>query len=125
MQFNCTCTELHTTILGFTHIVSHYMFNIYVHINCFIVGTFNYVSFFLGQERFTTMTRVYYKRASACIIMFDVTQPQTFYSTIKWKKDLDAKCHLPNGNPIPCILAANKVMLEELSPLLLKYYYYY
>lgn len=68
-----------------------------------------------GQERFTSMTRVYYKRASACIIMFDVAQPQTFYSTLKWKKDLDSKCFLPNGNPIPCILVANKIDLPVRS----------
>ena len=49
--------------------------------------------------------------------MFDVTQHQTFLNTIKWKKDLDSKCLLPNGMPIPCILVANKVPNESaLSP---------
>jgi len=61
-----------------------------------------------GQERFTSMTRVYYKGAAACIIMFDLTSQQTFNSTIKWKKDLDRKCTLPNGKTIPCILVGNK-----------------
>ncbi|XP_068714702.1 ras-related protein Rab-7L1-like isoform X1 [Montipora foliosa] len=61
-----------------------------------------------GQERFTSMTRVYYKGAAACIIMFDLTSQQTFNSTIKWKKDLDKKCTLPNGLTIPCILVGNK-----------------
>ncbi|EDO48072.1 predicted protein [Nematostella vectensis] len=61
-----------------------------------------------GQERFTSMTRVYYKGAAACVIMFDLTSQQTFNSTIKWKNDLDSKCKLPNGKPIPCILVGNK-----------------
>ncbi|XP_048581768.1 ras-related protein Rab-7L1 [Nematostella vectensis] len=61
-----------------------------------------------GQERFTSMTRVYYKGAAACVIMFDLTSQQTFSSTIKWKNDLDSKCKLPNGKPIPCILVGNK-----------------
>ena len=64
---------------------------------------------FEGQERFTSMTRVYYRGAAACVIMFDLTSLQTFNSTIKWKKDLDSKCTLPNGKPIPCILVGNKV----------------
>ena len=55
------------------------------------------------------MTRVYYKGAAACVIMFDLTSQHTFNSTVKWKKDLDRKCTLPNGNTIPCILVGNKV----------------
>lgn len=54
------------------------------------------------------MTRVYYKGAAACVIMFDLTSQQTFNSTVKWKKDLDTKCTLPNGQTIPCILVGNK-----------------
>ncbi|XP_074609934.1 ras-related protein Rab-7L1-like [Acropora palmata] len=61
-----------------------------------------------GQERFSSMTRVYYKGATACVIMFDLTSQQTFNSTVKWKKDLDTKCTLPNGQTIPCILVGNK-----------------
>ena len=59
------------------------------------------------------MTRVYYKGAAACLIMFDLTQPQTFNNTLKWKKDLDSKCSLSDGRNIPCILVANKVRKKE------------
>lgn len=55
------------------------------------------------------MTRVYYKDAHGCIIMFDLTNRNSFQNTIKWKKDVDSKCMLPDGNPIPCMLLANKV----------------
>ncbi|XP_015773017.1 PREDICTED: ras-related protein Rab-7L1-like [Acropora digitifera] len=65
-------------------------------------------NYYLGQERFSSMTRVYYKGAAACVIMFDLTSQQTFNSTVKWKKDLDTKCTLPNGQTIPCILVGNK-----------------
>ena len=74
------------------------------------------LSCILGQERFTTMTRVYYKGAAACIIMFDLSSQQTFNSTIRWKKDLDSKCTLPNGKTIPCILVGNKVIVEPWNP---------
>jgi len=61
-----------------------------------------------GQERFGNMTRVYYKEAVGAFIVFDVTRSSTFDSVIKWKQDLDSKVQLPDGNPIPCVLLANK-----------------
>lgn len=61
-----------------------------------------------GQERFTSMTRVYYKDAHACLIMFDLTQKNTFQNAVRWKKDLDQKCTLRDGSPVPCLLLANK-----------------
>lgn len=61
-----------------------------------------------GQERFGNMTRVYYKEAVGAFIVFDVTRAATFDAVLKWKQDLDAKVTLPDGNPIPCVLLANK-----------------
>ncbi|XP_009572522.1 PREDICTED: ras-related protein Rab-7L1 [Fulmarus glacialis] len=59
------------------------------------------------------MTRLYYREASACVIMFDVTNISTFSNSQKWKQDLDSKLMLPDGNPVPCLLLANKC---DLSP---------
>lgn len=55
------------------------------------------------------MTRVYYKDAHGCVIMFDLTNKNSFANTLKWKKDVDSKCTLADGSPIPCMLLANKV----------------
>ncbi|XP_058675209.1 ras-related protein Rab-7L1, partial [Ammospiza caudacuta] len=66
-----------------------------------------------GQERFTSMTRLYYREASGCVIMFDVTNSSTFSNSHKWKQDLDSKLVLPDGSPVPCLLLANKC---DLSP---------
>ncbi|KAM9320485.1 ras-related protein Rab-7L1 [Gastrophryne carolinensis] len=66
-----------------------------------------------GQERFTSMTRLYYKQASGCIIMFDITNADSFRSCQMWKNDLDNKATLSNGEHVPCILLANKC---DLSP---------
>ena len=62
-----------------------------------------------GQERFGNMTRVYYKEAVGAFLVFDVNSPQTFNAVLKWKHDLDTKVCLADGNPIPCLLLANKV----------------
>lgn len=61
-----------------------------------------------GQERFGNMTRVYYKEAVGCFIVFDVTRQSTFEAVSKWKNDLDSKVQLQDGKPIPCVLLANK-----------------
>jgi len=61
-----------------------------------------------GQERFGNMTRVYYKEAVGCILVFDVTRPASFEAVQKWKQDLDTKVQLPNGGRIPCVLMGNK-----------------
>ncbi|XP_056130525.1 ras-related protein Rab-7L1-like [Lampris incognitus] len=65
-----------------------------------------------GQERFISMTRIYYKGASGCVIMFDVTNATSFLNCRLWKQDLDIKAMLPNGATIPCILLANKCDLS-------------
>uniref|UniRef100_A0A8D2NQ58 RAB29, member RAS oncogene family n=1 Tax=Zosterops lateralis melanops TaxID=1220523 RepID=A0A8D2NQ58_ZOSLA len=51
--------------------------------------------------------------ASACVVMFDVTNTSTFSNSQKWKQDLDSKLVLPDGSAVPCLLLANKC---DLSP---------
>lgn len=66
-----------------------------------------------GQERFTWMTRVYYRDAQGCIVMFDLSKRSTFLSAMKWKKDVDAKCQLSDGAYLPAILLGNKCDLSH------------
>lgn len=66
-----------------------------------------------GQERFISMNRIYYKGALGCVVMFDVTSSASFLSCRHWKRDLDNKAMLPNGDSIPCILLANKCDLSQ------------
>lgn len=62
-----------------------------------------------GQERFGSMTRVYYKDATAAIIMFDVNHLKSFESVMKWKNDIVSKIFKDKN--IPMLLVANKVDL--------------
>lgn len=66
-----------------------------------------------GQERFGSMTRVYYKDAVGAFLVFDVNRPKTFESVLKWKVDLDTKVSLSDGSNIPCLLLANKCDLVQ------------
>jgi Ras-related protein Rab-32 len=68
-----------------------------------------------GQERFGSMTRVYYKDAVGAFLVFDVNRPKTFESVLRWKNDLDTKVSLSDGSNIPCLLLANKCDLVQPS----------
>lgn len=61
------------------------------------------------------MNRMYYQDAHACVIMFDITYEKSLDICLKWKQDLDSKCTLDNGDPIPCILLANKVRINDMN----------
>ena len=37
-----------------------------------------------GQERFTKMTTSYYRGAYCCVLVFDITNPDSFFSLFKW-----------------------------------------
>jgi len=66
-----------------------------------------------GQERFGSMTRVYYKEAVGAIIVFDITNKRSFQAVTKWKNDLDKKVRLQNDDPVPALLIANKCDLNS------------
>lgn len=57
-----------------------------------------------GQERFTNMTRIYYKDAHAAIIVFDISRQHTFDSIMSWLNDIKIKL----GDTIPIYIFANK-----------------
>ncbi|VDK84672.1 unnamed protein product, partial [Litomosoides sigmodontis] len=66
-----------------------------------------------GQDRFSNMTRVYYKDAHGAIIVFDCTRQNTYDGALRWKSDLDNKITLANEKPLPSILVANKADLDN------------
>lgn len=57
------------------------------------------------------MTRIYYKEAVGAFLVFDVSAPSSFNAVLKWKHDLDTKVCMADGQPIPCLLLANKVRI--------------
>uniref|UniRef100_A0A5S6R1B1 Ras-related protein Rab n=1 Tax=Trichuris muris TaxID=70415 RepID=A0A5S6R1B1_TRIMR len=61
-----------------------------------------------GQERFSSMTRVYYRGAAGAIVVLDVGRASTMDGAARWKEDLDSKCRIYGGSPIPAVLMANK-----------------
>lgn len=66
-----------------------------------------------GQERFGSMTHVYYQEAVGALLVFDVMRHQTLDLAVQWKKDIDSKVFTSQGKPIPCMLLGNKIDLCE------------
>ncbi|RUS91503.1 hypothetical protein EGW08_000724 [Elysia chlorotica] len=66
-----------------------------------------------GQERFPLLTRAYYRFVRGCIVMFDITRPETFQRAMMWKRSLDLNTQTDSGGKVPCILVANKADLKN------------
>lgn len=65
-------------------------------------GSYRYIEI-LGQERYRCLSRTYLKGCQACVIVCDVTRPDTIENVATWKRDVDIKC-----GDIPTLLLANK-----------------
>ena len=57
-----------------------------------------------GQERFRTITATYYRGAHGVIVVYDVTDPQTFISIKKWLTEIQTHC-----DEVPRVLVGNKL----------------
>lgn len=61
-----------------------------------------------GQERYRSLAPMYYRGATAAIIVYDVTNPSSFEGAKSWVKELQRR-----GDPnVVIALAANKADLE-------------
>uniref|UniRef100_A0A0K0FDU2 Ras-related protein Rab n=1 Tax=Strongyloides venezuelensis TaxID=75913 RepID=A0A0K0FDU2_STRVS len=66
-----------------------------------------------GQDRFSNLTRVYFKDAHGAIVVTDSLRKDTLEGGLKWKNDLDNKIRLADGNLIPTICVANKCDVKK------------
>mmetsp|Transcript_22437 Transcript_22437/g.34710 ORF Transcript_22437/g.34710 Transcript_22437/m.34710 type:complete len:93 (+) Transcript_22437:275-553(+) len=62
-----------------------------------------------GQEKFRTITTSYYRGTSCCVLVFDITNIDSFYNLFQWIDQYNYHCEQPVAN---IIIAANKVDLE-------------
>ena len=62
-----------------------------------------------GQEKYKSITSAYYKGSKGALVIYDITQKETFANIEKWVNDLKCK-----GDPkITIIIIGNKSDLEE------------
>ena len=65
-----------------------------------------------GQQRFDVVREVYYKGCVGALLVYDVTRPDSYFTTPKWINELWT--HNGRGR-IPLVLVANKIDMRELS----------
>ena len=66
-----------------------------------------------GQERFGSVTHMYYQEAVGALVVFDVMNPRSLDIVKVWKKDIDEKVFTSDDKPIPCLLIGNKIDLAQ------------
>jgi len=66
-----------------------------------------------GQERFQSLGIAYYRGADACIIVFDVTDPESFNNVLHWEHEFINKAGLKDPSTYPFILLGNKIDIED------------
>merc|ERR1711982_97875 len=62
-----------------------------------------------GQERYRSLAPMYYRGAAAAIVVYDITNPESFSGAKSWVKELQRR-----GDPnVVIALAGNKADLEN------------
>jgi small GTP-binding protein len=65
-----------------------------------------------GQERYHSLAPMYYRGAAAAVVVYDITNRQSFLRAKSWIKELQRQ-----GNPsIVIALAGNKLVSDRKSP---------
>ena len=66
-----------------------------------------------GEERFHSIGAMFYRGVEAAILVYDITQVESFKHIIKWKNDLCLKAGLGNDEKITIIVFGNKLDLAN------------
>ncbi|KAI3381281.1 hypothetical protein SNEBB_010105 [Seison nebaliae] len=61
-----------------------------------------------GQERFRTITTTYYRGTYGVIVVYDITDPESFVHVENWVEEIKRNCE-----DVPCILIGNKLDMES------------
>ena len=69
----------------------------------------------IGGQETGVLTNSYYKAAVGALVVFDITNEESLKKAQAWKKDIEAKVKLRNGQNIPALLLANKSDLPKTS----------
>ena len=64
-----------------------------------------------GQDKNIYTSKVFTKNAHGCILLSDLTNPETLKVTIKWKNSIDENSRFIDGDYLPSLLVQNKVDL--------------
>jgi len=66
-----------------------------------------------GQDRFTAVSKLYVKGALGCIIVADITNPDSLTGALRWKEVIEENADHVDGKMIPMVILQNKYDLLE------------
>lgn len=66
-----------------------------------------------GQDPFRSLMPQFGRGSAAAIVMCDVTRRDTLEGAKIWKQSVENTVFMPNGQPVPCVLLANKCDLPK------------
>ena len=82
-----------------------------------------------GQERFNSLSNAFYRGADACILVYDITNNNTFNKINDWKNTFENIANITNNNDndndnsFPFLLLGNKIDLKNERKVRIYYYY--
>lgn len=68
-----------------------------------------------GQERFQSLGVAFYRGADCCVLVFDVSAPNTFKSLESWRDEFLIQASPRDPDNFPFVILGNKVDLENRS----------
>lgn len=68
-----------------------------------------------GQERFQSLGVAFYRGADCCVLVFDVTAPNTFKNLDSWRDEFLIQASPRDPEHFPFVVLGNKVDLENRS----------
>ena len=66
-----------------------------------------------GQERYQSLGRAFYRGAEACVLVFDITNRQSFDNLSTWRSEFFEKSMPKDPQAIPIFVLGNKIDLEH------------
>lgn len=66
-----------------------------------------------GQERFQSLGVAFYRGADCCVLVFDVTMPNTFKSLDSWRDEFLIQAAPRDPENFPFVVIGNKIDLEN------------
>ena len=76
-----------------------------------------------GQERFQSLGVAFYRGADCCVLVYDVTAPQTFKSLDSWRDEFLIQASPRDPDRFPFVVLGNKVDLENRAVSIAKFIY--
>lgn len=66
-----------------------------------------------GQERYQSLGGVFYKGSDCCVLVFDLTDRNSFKNIDKWKRLFFEHCNVKDEEHFPIVLIGNKVDMVQ------------